>query len=158
LQGQNIWNCAVKAPVIIEASPGILGSLTLDEERNEFQIDADYVPQPGDDLYALVCSLFRLLINPKYSIFCTNGVENIGKIKLFWKQCLGCDGWLAALKHAENGDYEKLKEELDRIFHFYPKRPFNLEEMSKKEVPYLCSIKKISTERSPLSPQTQRRR
>lgn len=157
VQGDKVAKCAVKAPVLIEASPGILASLSLDEEKNQFLIDAEYVPHPGDDLYALVCSLFRLVVNPPYSVFCTNGVEDIEKIKLFWQQCVGCDGWLTALEHAQKVDYEMLKEQLDKIFYFLPRRPFEPVELARRDAQSLHSVvQTIGTERSPLSPQRRK--
>ena len=151
MQGDNLEKCMVKAPVLIEASHPILDALFFNEESHQFLVDADYQPQPSDDLCALVCSLFRLLHKSPRSIFCTDGTEDLDKIRSFWKQCGDCEGWANAFSRARDADYDGLKRELDKQFYLSQPRPFVAEGQRKLRATQEFQ-RKIEAGRYPLSP------
>ena len=108
---QALRDCNTRFPVIIEASPTILDA--LESSRPE-----DYIPRPADDLYAFVCSLFKVIADPKPCFFQTDGKDDYSKIRKFWEICGGQKGWRRALDAALDCNYDLLKEVLSEIFAF----------------------------------------
>ena len=114
MQGETIESCDVEHPALIEASPGILNALILDGNI-VISVDPNYMPQPADDLHALVCSLYRLFWNIEEKIFQTNGIIDVEKIRTFWTERVRGEAWIKAFECARNTDYEGLKKQMKQL-------------------------------------------